>query len=97
MAKRVVPQSLGIYDWDLAHKANKQNPYFACTEFDCTQLKVLAFSPAMEQLLAATASWLEFSMLLQGLAQLGQLLGRTIAWPSLPCNTSWIDSSSVLQ
>ncbi len=97
MSKRVVPQSLHMYDWDLAHKANKDKPYFACTGYDCAQLKVLAFSPAMVQLLTDSASWLEFSMLLQGLAQLGQLLGRAIAWPSLPCKTSWISKGAVLK
>lgn len=95
MAKRVIPQSLGIYDWGLALRANKQNPYFACTGFNCTEMKVLAFSPAVEQLLADSASWLEFSLLLQGLAQLGHLLGRAIAWPSLPCATPWISKASV--
>lgn len=97
MAKRVVPQSLGIYDWELALKVNKQKPYFACTGFDCTDLRVLAFTPTMEQLLADTASWLEFSLLLQGLAQLGQLLGRAVAWPSLPCNTAWINPAFIIK
>ncbi|KAA6428239.1 MAG: hypothetical protein FRX49_01835 [Trebouxia sp. A1-2] len=97
MAKRVIPQSLGIYDWELALKANKEKPYFACTGFDCTHLRVLAFTPTVEQLLADSASWLEFSLLLQGLAQLGQLLGRTVAWPSLPCKTSWINPAFVIK
>ena len=97
MSKRVIPQSLGIYDWDLALRANGQNPYFACSGVNCTQLKALAFSPAVEQLLADSASWLEFSLLLQGLAQLGQLLGRAVAWPSLPCTTPWISKASVIK
>lgn len=56
----------------------------------CTSLHVLAFTPAVEQLLAHTASWQEFALLLRGLAQLGLLLGRAVAWPSLPCSTPWI-------
>lgn len=57
---------------------------------DCSGLRVLALAPEAEQLLAQTGSWQEFALLLRGLAQLGMLLGRAIAWPSLPCSTPWI-------
>ena len=92
MAKRVVPMSLHRYNWDLPQEANGNQPYFACQWFglDCSTLKVLAFTPAVEKLLASSASWHEFAFLLQGLAALGTALGRAVAWPSLPCNTSWV-------
>ena len=59
-------------------------------EPDCSKLQVLALSPALEELLSETGSWQEFALLLRGLAQLGRMLGRAIAWPSLPCSTPWI-------
>lgn len=50
----------------------------------------LALTPASEGLLGQSGSWQEFALVLQGLAQMGSLLQRAIAWPSLPCNTLWI-------
>ncbi|KAL3155658.1 hypothetical protein ABBQ32_012690 [Trebouxia sp. C0010 RCD-2024] len=92
MAKRVVPMSLHRYNWDLPRQANGNQPFFACQGLgaDCSKLKVLAFSPSVEKLLASSASWHEFTFLLQGLAALATALGRAVAWPSLPCNTSWV-------
>lgn len=92
MAKRVVPMALGIYNWTLAQKAHGENLYFACAAYDppCPDLRLLALTPAAEGLLGQSGSWQEFAIVLQGLAQMGRLLQRTIAWPSLPCNTPWI-------
>ena len=92
MAKRVVPMSLHRYNWNLPRQANGDQPYFACEGFgaDCSYLKVLAFSSSMEKLLGSSASWHEFAFLLQGLAALATAMDRAVAWPSLPCNTSWI-------
>ena len=96
MGKRVLPMSLHRYNWDLPRPSNTSQPYFACNSFgaNCTQLRVLAFSPSVEVLLASSASWHEFAFLLQGLAALATTLGRAVAWPSLPCNTSWISRSA---
>ena len=96
MGKRVVPMSLHRYNWDLPRPSNTSQPYFACEGFgaNCTQLRVLAFSPSVEVLLGSSASWHEFAFLLQGLAALATTLGRAVAWPSLPCNTSWIARSA---
>ncbi|DBA88882.1 TPA: hypothetical protein ACH3X2_000126 [Trebouxia sp. C0005] len=87
----VVPMSLGLYDWDLAQKAKGSALYTACASHSCSELKVLAFTPAMEGLLGGSASWQEFAFLLRGLAQLASLLGRAVAWPSLPCDTPWVN------
>ena len=97
MAKRVVPMSLRRYNWDLPTQANGNQPYFACKGFGtaCSELKILAFTPSMEKLLGSSASWHEFAFLLQGLAALATTLGRAVAWPSLPCNTSWISRSAL--
>lgn len=92
MAKRVVPLSLHRYNWDLQTHANGNEPYFACEGLDanCSTLKLLAFTPSVEKLLGRSASWHEFAFLLQGLAALATALGRAVAWPSLPCNISWV-------
>lgn len=94
MAKRVVPMSLHRYNWNLPQKlkAGRSQPYFACSGpgSDCSQLQVIAFSGNMEKLLGSSASWHEFALLLRGLAALGVVLDRAVAWPSLPCNTSWV-------
>lgn len=92
MAKRVVPMSLDMYNWTLASRAHGENIYFACAMFDqdCPHLKVLALTATAEGLLGFTTSWEQFALVLQGLAQMGSLLQRAVAWPSLPCNTSWI-------
>ena len=92
MAKRVVPMSLHRYNWDLPRQADGNQPYFACKGLsaECSELKVLVFSPSMEKLLGSSASWHEFAFLLQGLAALATTLDRAVAWPSLLCNTSWI-------
>ncbi len=82
--------SLGLYDWDLAKKAKGNALYTACASHSCSELKVLAFTPAMEGLLGSSASWQEFAFLLRGLAELASLLGRAVAWPSLPCHTPWV-------
>ncbi|KAL0053604.1 hypothetical protein WJX82_008204 [Trebouxia sp. C0006] len=89
--KYTVPMSLGLYDWDLAKKAKGNALYTACASDSCSELKVLAFSPAVEGLLGSSASWQEFAFLLRGLAQLASLLGRAVAWPSLPCHTPWVN------
>lgn len=95
MAKRVVPMSLNRYKWDLPRQANGNQPYFACQGIkgNCSDLKVLAFSARMEELLGSSASWHEFAFLLQGLAALATALDRAVAWPSLPCNASWVSRS----
>lgn len=95
MAKRIVPMSLGLYNWTIAKKVHGEDLYFACVAYagSCSNLKVLALTPAAEGLLEECASWQEFALVLQGLAQLGSLLHRAVAWPSLPCNTSWISGS----
>lgn len=92
MAKRVVPMSLNRYNWDLPRQGNGNQPYFACQGLGrgCSNLKVLGFSTPMEGLLAGSASWHEFAFILQGLAALASALDRAVAWPSLPCNTSWV-------
>ena len=92
MAKRVVPMSLHRYNWNLPTQANSNQPYFACKGLnaDCSKLKILAFTPSTEKLLGSSASWHEFAFLLQGLAALATALDRAVAWPSLPCNTTWI-------
>ena len=96
MGKRVVPMSLHRYNWDLPRPSNTNQPYFACegSGANCTQLQVLAFSTSMEKLLGSSASWHELAFLLQGLAALATVLDRAVAWPSLPCNTSWIARSA---
>ena len=83
--------ALGQYDWDLAERAKGKVLYTACASESCTELKVLAFTPAMEQLLGSSGSWQEFALLLQGLVQLARLMGRAVAWPSLPCSTPWVN------
>ena len=95
--KRVVPMSLHRHNWGVPRPCNTSQPYFACAEFgtNCTQLRVLAFSASVEKLLGSSASWHEFAFLLQGLAALATTLGRAVAWPSLPCNTSWIARSAL--
>lgn len=92
MAKRVVPMTLGLYNWTLASKAHGDDLYFACAMYNqgCLNLKVLALTREAEALLGHSDSWEQFAMALQGLAQLGSLLQRAVAWPSVPCNTSWI-------
>ncbi len=97
MAKRVVPMSLHRYNWNLPTQANSNQPYFACKGLgtDCSKLKILAFSLSMEKLLSSSASWHEFAFLLQGLAALATALDRAVAWPSLPCNTSWVSRSGL--
>lgn len=97
MAKRVVPMSLHRYNWDLPQRAGGSQPYFACSGLgsDCSQLQVIAFSGNMEKLLGSSASWHEFALLLRGLAALGVALDRAVAWPSLPCNTSWVSRSAL--
>ena len=97
--KRVVPMSLHRHNWGVPRSSNFSQPYFACKEFgtNCTQLRVLAFSPSMEKLLESSASWHEFAFLLQGLAALATTLGRAVAWPSLPCNTSWVSRSALIK
>ena len=101
MAKRVVPMSLHRYNWDLPQKlkARPSQPYFACSSpsSDCSQLQVIAFSGNMEKLLGSSASWHEFALLLRGLAALGVALDRAVAWPSLPCNTSWVSRLALAQ
>lgn len=84
--------SLHMYNWTLAEKARSQDLYVACDAFTgpCPNLRVLALTPAAEGLLAGCASWQELAVVLRGLALLGSLLHRAVAWPSLPCNTSWI-------
>ena len=96
MAKRVVPMSLNRYNWDLPRQGNGNQPYFACQGLGrgCSNLKVLGFSTPMEGLLAGSASWHEFAFILQGLAALASALDRAVAWPSLPCNTSWVSRSA---
>lgn len=92
MAKRVVPMSLHRYNWDLPQRAGGSQPYFACNGLGnhCSDLQVIAFSPELEKLLGSSASWHEFALIIQGLAALGVALDRAVAWPSLPCNTSWV-------
>lgn len=89
--KYVVPMSLGLYDWDLATRAKGNALYTACASDSCSELKVLAFTPAMERLVGSSASWQEYAFLLRGLAHLASLLGRAVAWPSLPCSTPWVN------
>ncbi len=91
IAKVIIPMSLGKYDWDLAKRAKGKALYIACTSGSCSELQVLAFTPAMEKLLGSSGSWQEFALLLQGLAQLASLLGRAVAWPSVPCSTPWVN------
>ena len=92
MAKRVVPMSLHRYNWNLPRQAHGNQPYFACEKLGrhCSELRILAFSASVEELLGSSGSWHEFAWLLRGLAALGSALGRAVAWPSLPCNTSWV-------
>ena len=96
VGKRAVPMSFHRYNWDLPRSSNATQPYFACEGFgtNCTQLRVLAFSPSVEKVLGGSASWHEFAFLLQGLAALATALDRAVAWPSLPCNTSWVSRSA---
>ena len=97
IGKRAVPMSLHRHNWAVPKSSNISQPYFACEGFgtNCTQLRVLAFSPSMVKLLGSSASWHELAFLLQGLAALATTLGRAVAWPSLPCNTSWISRSTL--
>lgn len=89
--------ALHTYNWTLAERARGEALCFACKGYSepCPNLRLLALTPAAEGSLAGCASWQEFALVLQGLAQLGSLLHRAVAWPSLPCNTSWISSRSV--
>ena len=95
--KYTVPMAFGVYDWGLAKQAKGDLLYTACSDSpylpsseSCSDLKVLAFTPDAEKLLGSTGSWQEFALLLQGLTKLAHLLGRAVAWPSLPCNTTWV-------
>ena len=97
MTKRVVPMSLHRYNWELPRRAGADQPYFACSGLvgGCSNLQVIAFSANAEKLLGSSASWHEFALLLRGLAALGVALDRAVAWPSLPCNTSWVSRSAL--
>ena len=96
IGKRAVPMSLHRHNWAVPRSSSISQPYFTCDGFgtNCSQLRVLAFSPSMLKLLGSSASWHELAFLLQGLAALATTLGRAVAWPSLPCNTSWISRST---
>ncbi|MEW5320246.1 MAG: hypothetical protein WDW38_011331 [Sanguina aurantia] len=86
--KPVVKMSLARYDWNLAHLAKAQEGVFFSSTRTSPTPDVLAYSPEIEDTPWPNAA--AYQDAIQALVLLGMASNRTVAFPSLPCNLTWV-------